>query len=258
MRRIVWLLLLPALLAADSEGVNPLGNGTDVIAAGRGIYNQSCTVCHGVDGGVGDRGPALAGGFRPQRRTDAEIYDAIVNGIPGTQMPAMGMTSDDAWRITAFIRSLRGRAADFPAEGDAAHGEEVFWGKGGCGGCHQIGTRGGLLGPNLSNLGREMRLSEIRDALTVAKPHPPRGFEPVKVTAKDGRTIRGVLKNRHNFSLQILGDDDKLHLLVPEEIRTLEVGETSIMPTDMEKRLSPTEFQDLLAFLSRLGSEEKP
>ncbi|MCB1020455.1 MAG: c-type cytochrome [Bryobacterales bacterium] len=258
MLRFAALLLLPAFLFADTEGVNPLGSGADVIAAGRGIYNQSCTVCHGVDGGVGDRGPALAGGFRPQRRTDAEIYDAIVNGIPGTQMPAMGMNSDDAWRITAFIRSLRSSAADFPADGDAAHGEEIFWGKAGCGGCHQIGARGGMLGPNLSRLGARMRLSEIRDALTVAKPHAPRGYQPVTVTTKDGRTIRGVVKNQHNFSIQILGEDGELHLLVPEEIQTLDVRDKSMMPTDNEQRLSPQEFQDLLAFLSRLGSEEKP
>jgi putative heme-binding domain-containing protein len=258
MLRYSALLLLPLLAMADSEGVNPFAGDPEAIAAGRQVYNQSCTVCHGVDGGVGDRGPALAGGFRPQRRTDAEIYDAITKGIPGTQMPAMGVSSDDAWRITAFIRSLRATAADFPAEGDAAHGEEIFWGKGKCGGCHQIGPRGGLLGPNLTNLAAQMRLSEIRKALTVAKPHPPRGFQPVTVVTKDGKTIRGVLKNQHNFSFQILGDDDKLHLLVPEEIASIERPDASIMPSDVDKRLSPEEFQDLLAFLSRLRANPKP
>ena len=258
MRRYVAALVFPFLVSAASEAENPLGSGPDVIAAGRGIYNQSCTVCHGVDGGVGDRGPALAGGFRPQRRTDAEIHDAIVKGIPGTQMPAMGLSSDDAWRITAFIRSLRARAADFPPEGDVAHGEQIFWGKGDCGRCHRIGNRGGLLGPSLSNLGAQMRLSEIRNALTVAKPHPPRGFQPVTVRTKDGRTIRGVLKNQHNFSLQILGEDDKLYQLIPEEIAAIERPDVSIMPTDADKHLTPDELQNLLAFLSRLRSEPKP
>ena len=258
MHRSLALLLLPLLAWADSEGVNPFAADPEAIAAGRQVYNQSCTVCHGVDGGVGDRGPALAGGFRPQRRTDAEIYDAIVNGIPGTQMPAMGVSSDDAWRITAFIRSMRASAADFPPAGDVAHGEQIFWGKGKCGGCHQIGPRGGMLGPSLTNLGARMRLDDIVEALTVAKPHPSRGYQPVTVVAKDGRTIRGVLKNQHNFSFQILGDDDKLHLLVPEEIRTIERPDASMMPTDADKRLTKEEFQDLLAFLSRLRAEPKP
>jgi putative heme-binding domain-containing protein len=258
MRRKVALLLLPLLALADSEGVNPFAGDAEAITAGRQVYNQSCTVCHGVDGGVGDRGPALAGGFRPQRRTDAEIYDAIVNGIPGTQMPAMGVNPDDAWRITAFIRSMRASAADFPAEGDVAHGEAIFWGKGRCGSCHQIGSRGGLLGPPLTNLGAKTRLDDIVKALTVAKPHPPNGYRPVTVVTKDGRTIRGVLKNQHNFSFQILAEDDNLYLLVPEEIQSIERPDASIMPTDAYERLSKEEFQDLLAFLSRLRSEPKP
>ena len=103
-----------------------------------------------------------------------------------------------------------------------------------------------------------MRLSEIRAALTVAKPHPPRGFQPVTVVTKDGRTIRGVLKNQQNFSLQILGDDDKLHFLVPEEIASLERPDASIMPADVDKRLTAGEFQDLLAYLSRLRTEPQP
>jgi putative heme-binding domain-containing protein len=133
-----------------------------------------------------------------------------------------------------------------------AHGERVFWGKGECGQCHRVGARGGLLGPNLSNLAAQMRLSEVRSSLTTPKPHPPRGFQPVTAVTKDGRTIRGVLKNQHNFSLQILGDDDKLHLLVPEEIASLQRPDASIMPADVDKRLTAEEFQDLLAYLSRL------
>jgi len=245
------LLFAPiSLLAADS--VNPLGNGPEVVAAGRQVYNQTCTVCHGVDGDVGDRAPALGAARRYAHNSEEEIYQVVMEGIPGTQMPSMGVSEEDGWRMTAFIRSLRAVASDFPADGDVRAGEAIFWGKGECGECHRINGRGGLLGQDLSNLGGSMRLSAIRGSLTTAKPHPPLGFRPATVVTKEGRTIRGVLKNEHNFSIQLLGDDDRLHLLISDEIASMERGEKSIMPTDYDERLSEEEFRDLLAFLSRL------
>ncbi|MBI1352888.1 MAG: c-type cytochrome [Acidobacteria bacterium] len=245
-----WLGCAVSLCAADSK--NPLGNGPQVVEAGRTVYNQTCTVCHGVDGDAGDRAPALGAARRYAHNTEEDIFNVVLNGIPGTQMPSMGLSEEDAWRITAWIRSLRAVAADFPPDGDVAAGEKVFWGKGECGRCHRINGRGGLLGPDLSNLGGGMRLSAIRESLTVPKPHVPLGFRPATVVTKDGRTIRGVLKNEHNFSIQMLGDDDRLHLLTSDEIASIERGETSLMPTDYDKRLSETEFRDLVAFLSRL------
>jgi cytochrome c oxidase cbb3-type subunit III len=253
MRRPLFALLaLPLLLGADSPGVNPLGSSPEVVAAGRAIYNQSCTVCHGVDGADGDRGPGLAAARRYARQTETEIYDAVLNGVPGTGMPAMGLSSDDAWRITAFLLSLRASAADFPPDGDLERGAALFAGKAGCSGCHRVQGRGGLLGPDLSNLGGSRRVGQIRDALTVAKPHPPAGYRPVRVETRDGRTIEGVLKNEHNFSYQILGADERLHLVAASEIAKLERSPRSLMPSDFDRRLTAEEFRNLVAYLSRL------
>ena len=252
MRFLLSALLGIAIPLCAADSINPLGNSPEVIEAGRQAYNETCTVCHGVDGDAGDRAPALGAARRYAHNSEQEIFDVVLRGIPGTEMPGMGLSEEASWRITAWIRSLRAVAADVPPEGDVAAGEKLFWGNGECGRCHRLNGRGGLLGPDLSNLGGSMRLSAIRQALTVPKPHPPLGFRPATVVTKDGRTIRGVLKNEHNFSIQMLGDDDRLHLLTSDEIASFERGETSIMPTDFDRRLSETEFRDLVAFLSRL------
>lgn len=256
MNRFFLVLLFSSAAAFAAETVNPLGNSPEVVESGRQLYNETCTVCHGVDGDNGDRAPALGAARRYAHNSEEEIQEVVLRGIPGTQMPSMGLSEEQAWRITAWIRSLRAVAADFPPEGDAAHGEEIFWGKGECGQCHRINGRGGLLGQDLSAVGGSMRLSALRSALTEAKPHPPLGYRPATVKTTDGKTIRGVLKNEHNFSIQLLGDDDRLHLLTSDEIASLERGEKSIMPTDYDKRLSADEFRDLIAFLSRLSKSQ--
>jgi hypothetical protein len=50
-----------------------------------------------------------------------------------------------------------------------------------------------------------------------------------------------------------MGVDDKLHLLDREELRDVTYEPKSLMPTDYDKRLTPVELQDLIAFLSRQG-----
>ena len=137
---------------------NPLGRGQEVIEAGRQLYNSTCTVCHGMEGTVGDRGPALAATRRYLRTSDDDLFGAIKNGIPGTLMPALGAPENEVWKIVAYIRSLRATASDEFVPGNADHGREVFQAKGRCAECHMIQGRGGLLGPDLSNIGAERSL----------------------------------------------------------------------------------------------------
>jgi len=59
--------------------------------------------------------------------------------------------------------------------------------------------------------------------------------------------------NEDSFSLQMLGSDNELHMFARDELRQVVYEPKSLMPTDYDKRLTPEEFQDLLAFLSRLG-----
>ncbi len=273
------LLVLTVLPCSAQQGAragagpsNPFRGNEQAVAEGRELYNNSCTACHGPDGIAGELGPALAApGRRYGRRTDSEIFDAIKRGIPGTTMPASTFSDTEAWKITTYILGLRGTAIDAPADGNVARGEQIFMGKGDCTRCHMLKGKGGLIGPDLSTLANRRKLSSIRDALTKVDhrvagdggSHDP-ALEPlstykvVRVVTRDGKTIRGVLKNEDSFSLQMLSLDDALHLFDRNELREIVYEPDSLMPTDYDKRLTPEEFQDLLAFLSRQGSVAPP
>jgi len=220
-------------------------------AEGRAIYNRSCTMCHGLDGAAGDRAPALGAQRRYFRRTETELYDAIRNGIKGTGMPGSPMADADIRKIIAFLFSIRATAVDLPVEGNVEAGRTVFHGKGGCGGCHMIRGQGGLLGPDLSNIGAERRLEELRQALVMERPVPGRGYQPVSLKTRAGAAVRGVIRNENNFSMQVLGSDNKLHLLLREEVASLTYETKSLMPSGLDKKLTADEFRDLLKFLSR-------
>ena len=115
-------------------------------------------------------------------------------------------------------RDLRAPAAAHPAEGDARAGENYFFGKGNCMACHMVAGRGGILGPDLSNLGREARLAQIEEALRDPNARPVAGYKLVSVRLRSGQTIRGLLKNESNYELQLLALDGTLRFLSRDEI----------------------------------------
>jgi putative heme-binding domain-containing protein len=269
-------LFLTAPLFAQRGGGPPAGGAKahpaignkEAIAEGEKLYNETCTACHGKDGAGGELGPPVAAQNRRYlRRSDDEIFDAIKNGISGTQMPPFsGQFNDDQiWRVTAYIHGLRGTAYDTPAAGNVANGEAIFWSKASCGTCHMIKAKGSILGPDLSNLAGTRKVQNIVDALTKEKHRimadggthdstllPMSSYQPVRVTTADGKVISGILKNEDSFSLQVLGKDDlTIHRFRRKDVKVF-YDPQSLMPHDWDKRLSPAEFQDLLAYLTRL------
>ena len=74
----------------------------------------------------------------------------------------------------------------------------------------------------------------------------------------DGKTIDGVLLNEDGYSLQMIGNDQQLHLFDKSKLRKVVVEPKSLMPTDYDKRLTPDEFKDLMAFLTRQGRVQPP
>ncbi len=251
--------------APAAANPNPFANSPQAISEGQEIYNNTCTACHGKDGAAGDRAMALgAPARRYARRTDAEIFDAITKGIPGTMMPANRLSESDAWKVAAYIHGLRGTAIDTPAKGDVAHGEQIFWNKGQCGDCHMIRGKGGLSGPDLSNIAAIRKFTSIVDALTKVQHRvatdggshatallPLATYQPVRITTSDGKVINGVLRNEDSFSLQVFGSDNQLHLFDRASLKEVFYIPKSLMPTDYDKRLTATEFQDLMAYLTR-------
>ncbi len=234
-----------------ADKANPLGHTPDVVEKGRQLYNSSCTMCHGLEGTAGDRGPALAATRRYLRSGNAQIFAAIKDGIAGTLMPPTRLPDADIWRIVAYIRSLRATAADEFVQGDVKRGESIFAGKGRCVECHMVGGKGGLLGPDLSNIAAERSVKFLRESLTKSRELIPRGYQPVRLTTGDGQQLEGLVKNEDNFSLQVMDRKYQIHLLLRQELRNLDYGKQSWMPSDYDRVLDSNELQDLLAFLSR-------
>lgn len=113
------VLTLLALSGCADEGKPVRVEGGDAAAGKRLVAQYQCGACHaipGIPGATGDAGPALdtmgrlsyiAGGIpnNPARMV-AFLRDPPAHK-PGTSMPALGLTEQEARHMAAYLYTLR-------------------------------------------------------------------------------------------------------------------------------------------------------
>jgi cytochrome c oxidase cbb3-type subunit III len=248
-----FVMVLP--LAAQHEPKedkpkHPFIGDPAAIEAGRKLFASGCAACHGAEG-QGGRGPNLRERIYWHPVDEDTLYKVVQKGIPAGGMPAAGLGEDQLWQVVAFVRSLTAPAIETVVPGDPAAGETLFWGKAGCGGCHSIQGRGGKLGPDLTNAGSTRPLPQLRQDILDPDAGGGAGYRAVTVVLRKGTTLKGVARNRTDYSLQLQDADGNLHLLSMAEIAEMKLAKGSPMPKDYGTRLSKPELDNVLAYLSR-------
>jgi putative heme-binding domain-containing protein len=260
MKHIVLILVsgLPLLGQLGRVGVpneaSPLARDRQAVEAGEKTFRQLCTGCHGRsgEGGQGEgKGPNLVNSWEVRRASDQALFHFIHDGVTGTAMPAFALPEQKIREVAAFVRSLNAPAFSVPVVGDDDAGARLFAGKGGCGGCHMIRGRGGFLGPDLSDIGVKRRLAEIREAILEPARLSTKGYRAVTLANAAGQPVRGVLKQESSWSLAVLDEHGKLHLLEGPGMRNITLRDQQWMPVNYAQLLNENELQDLLAFLSK-------
>jgi PQQ-dependent dehydrogenase (methanol/ethanol family) len=242
---------------------NPFSGAVAAIAAGKVLYEQTCQSCHGGEA-RGDRGPALATGNFRHGGEDNDLFQTVRTGIPGTQMPAFpALSTDTVWQIIAYIRSLNSNsaAANEVVPGDAAAGERTFWGKGGCGSCHEVNARGADVGPDLSAAGTRSASylhSMILDPNNNTPTKRRRSFLPsgVSVRTRDGQEIRGIRRAEDSYTLIMMDRSGTLHRFDKQDLVEEHSEPASLMPANYGELLSQVEIQNIVAYLKTLKARD--
>ncbi|MGH9494576.1 MAG: c-type cytochrome [Candidatus Sulfotelmatobacter sp.] len=264
-----------AIAAAFTAAVwaqNPFAGDPKAARAGEYEFRINCALCHGLGARGGGRGPDLT---RPQKKhthSDADMFQVISNGIPGTVMPAngtngqgVGMTDQEIWQIIAYIRSQEVKAPAKPL-GDPAHGKELFYGDANCSLCHMVDGKGGRLGPDLSVVGAARTHAALVESvrnpsqrlaweLTESTKEFPQEYETVTVVTEDGKQIKGITLNEDSFTVQVMDSGEKIHLLEKDKLKSFKKTRESMMPKYEVDALSDKDLEDVLAFLASVGAK---
>src|SRR2546427_6972174 len=241
-----------------SAGKNPFAGDATAVELGRLQFRMACAGCHGLRATGGRSGPDLTRGAFANGNTESDLYRVISDGVAGTEMPAfMGRLQDDErWRLVSYLHSLSPNDS-VPVPGNPIAGERLFWEKGNCGQCHRIGTRGGILGPNLSRAGRERSLAYLRESVVSPDAEVTLGYATITVLTRDGKKITGVERGFDNFSAQLMDISGRYYSFQKENVVSIQREYRSLMPSNYSRLFSMRELDDLLAFLASLGGGER-
>jgi cytochrome c oxidase cbb3-type subunit III len=266
--QVTLCLAVCGVLSAQEKPVrNPVAGDPAAIREGSSLFRSNCSPCHGVNARGGGRGPDLTSGRWIHGSSDADIFNTITHGVPGTEMPGNDFEDSEVWTIMAYLRSLAPSKSE-TASGDRAAGEKIFWQAAGCSTCHMVRGHGGVLGPDLSRVGEARSASYLVESirqpskeLTSGTLDPnnhygiPLEYDTVTVIAADGKKITGIVKNEDTYSIQLMDTNQQLRFFLKKDLQQVTHERKSLMPAYAEDVIKPSQLRDLVAYLESLRDQ---
>src|SRR5579863_10331758 len=267
---VLLMLLVPSTFADEIR--NPFSGDPKAAKAGEFEFRINCAFCHGLGARGGGRGPDLTRAHKRHGDADADLFQNISQGIPGTVMPAngtngqgVGMTDEEIWQIITYLRSIQVQSPAKPV-GNAAHGKELFYGDANCSSCHMVEGSGGRLGPDLTSVGTARTVESLVESvrtpskrlawgLTESTKEFAQEYETVTVVTPHGHEIKGVTLNEDQFSLQMMDTAEHIHLFEKDKLRSIQESRDSLMPVYNPTILSDVDLDDIVAYLLSVGTK---
>jgi putative heme-binding domain-containing protein len=254
------------------EVIDPSGDqSSSPVGRGAMLYQLACAGCHKMD----RKGSLpLVRNLLTSEKTDQEMKKGIRNGQG--LMPAFTQFSDrDINALIAFIRSPADAQtavdstvsleqqllAEDPEslvraaleQGNAEHGAIVFHQPHmACNKCHLVADKDNPLGPDLTSLPDETTNLNIVESVLEPSKAIRRGYEPVTLLLRDGRTHTGFIVQQRDDAVVLREPSaNGATVVIPNsDIDDRKTGQTSIMPVGQVNQLAGRQqFLDLVRYL---------
>jgi cytochrome c oxidase cbb3-type subunit 3 len=255
-------LVALTLAAAQAFSAEP-GGSTSSNIPGAALFRIHCAQCHG-NNGEGGRGPVLAVATLRRAPSDEALERVIMLGVPATEMPGFFLPTEQVQQLVRHVREL-GRQPAPSVMGDATRGAELYRTKGNCASCHSIRGQGGVVGPDLTEIGARRGAGHLRQSLVEPEASIPENFNQyrwhtvipdnylqVRAVTKAGREIAGARLNEDPFTIQVRDVAGGFHSLVKTELAALHKDwGKSVMPSYRDV-FTAAELDDVVAYLLTL------
>ena len=243
---LLALLALPPL--ARPQAVGDHQYTSEAIELGSRTYTSQCALCHGPQGALVDGIDLRLGIFRGVA-SDEDLRRVIAEGSGEGQMPAFDFGAGEMEGIIAYIRAGFDPEGVAVRIGDPARGEELFYGRGDCSGCHRVDGEGPRVAPDLSDIGaiRTPAVLQLNLLDPTAAMLPIN--RPVRLVTLDEEVVTGRRLNEDTHTVQVLDSSERLRSFAKIDLSSFEISrEPSKPPVDMNEE----EVADLVAFLLTL------
>lgn len=213
------------------------------------LFGATCAVCHGSSAEGTERAPSLVNNYFLRGKSIDAIADIIRHGRGGIMPSFANLPPAQIEALATYVHSLNTNAFEAKPPGDVAAGAAYFFGAGRCSECHIAEGRGGIDGPDLSDIGTQLTLPQLVRAVQHPIASQSSSWALVTVMLRNGQVMRGFARNRTQHSIDLQTLDGQLHPLSDSQYRRITPAAGTTMPPFHG---TAGQFRDLIAFLSRL------
>ena len=238
-------------------------------------FNQSQPVRFGVykppvAAGRGSQG--LKFSILPQKPDESFLVRRMNSTELGVMMPPLGRTTVDHRGVDLIRQWISGMEVDealaeaalnpMKAYKDAVNGGDpelgmtLFHKTQKCLTCHRIGSEGGSIGPNLSDVGKRVKRDYMLESIVDPSAKIVKGFETWVFVLADGRVITGTIVSEDEYEV-VVGHEGKQSKIQKDEIDERLASTVSVMPTQANL-LTVEDVRNLIAYLSTLQETPQP
>ncbi|MDE0594659.1 MAG: HEAT repeat domain-containing protein [Roseibacillus sp.] len=179
-------------------------------------------------------------------KKDVERGQVVLGGNAGSKMYHVYLTKQGIRK--ANIASVTNALPKANPE----HGQEIFFGRGTCFACHQVGGKGVVLGPDLKAIYKRQDLNYVITSILEPDAYIVEGFQQTSLKMKDGRELFGMIQEETAQSLKIYLPTGERVVVNPKDITKRSDAKHSGMPASFAYTLSPQDIADLSAWIMSL------
>ncbi len=178
---------------------------------------------------------------------DAQIRDLFEGYLPEElRVQRLGPTIDESSLLAMQGSAERGRQLFEQAT-------EIT-----CRQCHQVGSIGKNIGPDLSGIGAKQTPADVLASILRPSEKIDPKYRTQTVLTVDGNVVTGIIISDTETQLVLSDAQAKTHTIAKDEIELVQTSSKSVMPEMLLAGMTTQQGADLLAFLSEQRKVDPP
>jgi putative heme-binding domain-containing protein len=185
------------------------------------------------------------------------VVASLENAPPDEMTPDL----DSAAPLRPFVRDwkfdeLIGEIDDAGRGRSFANGQAMFVAAS-CSACHRMGSAGGIIGPELTDVAKRFKRAELLRELLEPSRQINEKFQTQIIETNDGELITGVVVFQDEKVIRVMSNP--LERCGPKEVRldniaSRENAKLSLMPVGLMTTLTKEDIWDLIAYVESGGN----
>jgi putative membrane-bound dehydrogenase-like protein len=134
----------------------------------------------------------------------------------------------------------------------ATRGQTLFFGRGACFACHQVGGKGIGIGPDLVGIAKRRDAKYVITSILDPSQYIVEGFQQTSIQTKDGRTLFGMVQKETAQSIEIFLLTGQRVVVKADQVAKRTDAKLSGMPASFAHTLNAKDVADLTKYIIEL------